>query len=648
VRAKLVTALDFCLANAGRGEAEAQSWLLAVLAGVDGDRWRTRARRAAARGDGPALAGLVEEAEAARQAPAFLALLAAAFLRGDVQDKIKIDLLRRAQQRYPGDFWLNHDLAHALYLGVHPGSLYRAVAADELPLVEQAIGFYRVALALRPASPGVYFNLGVALNAKGDLDGAIAAYHKAIALDRKLAPAHSNLGAALQARGDLAGALAACRRALALDPKLAAAHYNLGVALQARGDLAGALAAYRRALALDPKLGPAHTNLGNALQAQGDLAGALAAYRRATELDPKLVTAHCNLGVALQAQGDVTGALAAFRRALEIDPKFAPAHYNLGVALQAQGRLDDAIREYRRALDLDPKLAQAHTNLGNALHDQGDLAGALAAFRRALALDPKLALAHYNLGIVLQDKGEVAGALAAYRRATELAPKLAPAYCALGQALLEQGRFAEARAATRRCLDLLPPHHPLRQSVPQQLRQCERLLALDEKLPALLQGEVTPASPAERLALAQVCQYKQLYAASARFSAEAFADRPRLAEDLREGHRYHAARCAARAGCGRGQDAARLNETERARWRRQAGQWLRADLVLHAKRLESGHPADRTEVQQNMRHWLSDPDLVGVRGTEALAELPAEEREGWAKLWAEAEALRKKAQGKTK
>ena len=139
-----------------------------------------------------------------------------------------------------------------------------------------------------------------------------------------------------------------------------------------------------------------------------------------------------------------------------------------------------------------------------------------------------------------------------------------------------------------------------------------------------------------------------MYAASARFSAEAFADQPRLADDLRASHRYIAACAAARAGCGRGQGASRLNEEERARWRGQAQHWLRADLAVHANRLESGTPAVLAEIQQKMQRWLADPHLAGVRSAEALAKLPAEERPGWAKLWAEAEALRKKAQEETK
>jgi hypothetical protein len=38
------------------------------------------------------------------------------------------------------------------------------------------------------------------------------------------------------------------------------------------------------------------------------------------------------------------------------------------------------------------------------------------------------------------------------------------------------------------------------------VKQCERLVALDEKLPAVLCGKAEPADAAERLALGQLCQ----------------------------------------------------------------------------------------------------------------------------------------------
>jgi hypothetical protein len=51
--------------------------------------------------------------------------------------------------------------------------------------------------------------------------------------------------------------------------------------------------------------------------------------------------------------------------------------------------------------------------------------------------------------------------------------------------------------------------------------------------------------------------------AMARLYAEAFAAAPSLADDLGAGHRYNAARAAARAGCGHGADTTGLGEEER-------------------------------------------------------------------------------------
>ena len=41
-----------------------------------------------------------------------------------------------------------------------------------------------------------------------------------------------------------------------------------------------------------------------------------------------------------------------------------------------------------------------------------------------------------------------------------------------------------------------------------------------------------------------------------------------------------------------------------------------------------------------MAQWLTDPDLRSVREQAELANLPVEERAGWAKLWADVRDLR--------
>src|SRR5262249_20917227 len=152
-----------------------------------------------------------------------------------------------------------------------------------------------------------------------------------------------------------------------------------------------------------------------------------------------------------------------------------------------------------------------------------------------------------------------------------------------------------------------------------------------------------PAGDAQRLALARLCQepFKKLYAASFRFYREALVNDPKRA-DAQLGHRYDAACAAALAGCGQGKDAAGLTGAERARLRKQALDWLRAELDAWNRLL----PRARPVVVQRMRHWLADDNFAGVRGARALAQLPEAERPAWRDLWADVAQTLTRAQGK--
>jgi hypothetical protein len=120
----------------------------------------------------------------------------------------------------------------------------------------------------------------------------------------------------------------------------------------------------------------------------------------------------------------------------------------------------------------------------------------------------------------------------------------------------------------------------------------------------------------------------------------------RLAEDLGAGYRYNAACAAARSGCGQGKDADKLDDRERARLRRQALTWLRADLATWRKHLEANETKFRPAVQQTMQHWLSDTDLARVRDPGALPRRPEAERQDWQMLWADVQELFARARGR--
>lgn len=176
------------------------------------------------------------------------------------------------------------------------------------------------------------------------------------------------------------------------------------------------------------------------------------------------------------------------------------------------------------------------------------------------------------------------------------------------------------------------------------VRQCELLLALGPRLPALLRGEDAPDDPTQQLALASLAQLprQRRYAAAARLYARAFAADPTLADDREALPRYSAARAAALAAAGRGEGAADLGEPERAGLRGQARDWLRAELSVCAKQVRRG-PGGRALARPVLQDWRVDPALAGVRDPEALARLPEAERRAWQQLWRDLDALLEQA-----
>jgi serine/threonine-protein kinase len=688
VREVLVAALGDWAFCAGR---QRRAWLLEVarLAAPD-PSWRDGVLDPAAWDDAAVLARRVSGEQAMKQLPQLLTVLGVR-LRGKEAE----ELLKGAWERHPGDCWINLALGNALLEGKNPGEAmgYFRVALALRPgtsavhnnlgnalskqgqvaeanaeykkaididpkagiphfnlgnalrdqhRVQEAIAEYKKAIDLDPRLARAHINLGTALRQKGQVAEGIAAYRKAIEIAPQYSSPHNNLGNALLSQGQSAEAVAEYQKAIALDPKDAEPHNGLGVALHHRGQFVEAIAAFRKAVELEPKFTSAHDNLGNALRARGQVAEAIAAHRKAIDLDPKYASAYNNLGLALSDRGQVAEAIAAYRKAIDLDPKDAKAHYNLGLALHGQGQVAEAIAAYRKAIELDPRDATAHNNLGNALSTQHQVAEAIAAYRKAIKLDPKDAVPHYNLGNALGAQGQLGEAIAEFRKSINLNPKDAKTHGALGEALLQQGQYTEAKQATQRALDLFPANHPLREFASRQLRQCEVMLTLEQKLAAVLKGESPPADAAEQVGLAVLCIGKKRYADARRFYAGAFAAQPKLADDLEGGHRYNAACCAALAAAGKGEGATHLDDKERARLRREALGWLRADLSLWTKQAADGTPKAEA-VRKTLQHWQQDTDLASLRDPDALEKLPKADSAEWQKLWIDVEGLRKRA-----
>jgi hypothetical protein len=132
---------------------------------------------------------------------------------------------------------------------------------------------------------------------------------------------------------------------------------------------------------------------------------------------------------------------------------------------------------------------------------------------------------------------------------------------------------------------------------------------------------------------------RRRYAAAARLFAAALESEPARTQDRRAQYRYEAACSAAAAGTGHGEDDPRPGAAARTAMRRQALEWLRAELTAWAASSREASSDAREDLARALRHWKSDPALSCVREAEALTKLPPEERTDWKVLWSDVDAL---------
>jgi predicted O-linked N-acetylglucosamine transferase (SPINDLY family) len=313
--------------------------------------------------------------------------------------------------------------------------------------------------------------------------------------------------------------------------------------------------------------------------------------------------------------------------------------------LTRQGKFDETIAEIKQAIRLNADVPEFHTGLGSALQAQRKVNEAIAEYREAVRLNPNLADSHVRLGVALNDQGKAGDAIAEYREAIRLKPDLARAHALLAFALRDKGELTEAMSEMRKARDFGKVNPRFTQGIEGALAELEQMVALDKKLPSVLSGHVKPTSAAEVIGFAKLCQRKKLYGASARFWAEAFRSDRTLADDANARNRYNAACAAVLAASSQGKAEPPLDLGAQARLRRQALDWLKAELAAWNTRISGNDPQARADAERTLKWWQADTDLARVRGSDALARLPESEGKDWQTLWADVEALLKRSRG---
>ncbi|MEO5358125.1 MAG: tetratricopeptide repeat protein [Nitrospirae bacterium YQR-1] len=243
---------------------------------------------------------------------------------------------------------------------------------------------------------------------------------------------HNNLGNALFAAGQTEGALKEYLEAVRLKPQYYEARYNLGKAYEKLKKPELAELEYKEAIRLKPDFAEAFNNLGGIYEKRGDRQLAFSYYAKAVACKSEFPEAINNIALMFESEGNFNAAHQQYLKALSIEPDYEATHNNLGNLYFKLQRLPEALKHYQRAVALKPDFAEAHNNLGNCYDEIGNLSDSIKQYTIAAKLKPDFAEAHNNLGTAYARAGRVEEAKRQYEEALRLKPDYEEAAYNLG------------------------------------------------------------------------------------------------------------------------------------------------------------------------------------------------------------------------
>jgi protein O-GlcNAc transferase len=208
-----------------------------------------------------------------------------------------------------------------------------------------------------------FYNLSATcFSERGKFIAVVKCYQHVIDIKPESPVVHNNLGLAFHSLSQFDEAIQSFSKAFTLKPDYAEAYFNVGITLSKVGHLDDAVRSYQIALKINPNFADAHNNLGNILSDLGQLDKAINNFIQAIKIKPDYAEAYNNYGITLKKLGQFNAAVKIYQKTLAVDPDYALGHYNLGNIYKDLGQLDAAVKSYEKALTIKPKYIEAHNN----------------------------------------------------------------------------------------------------------------------------------------------------------------------------------------------------------------------------------------------------------------------------------------------
>ena len=278
---------------------------------------------------------------------------------------------------------------------------------------EQSVKLLRDVIAADPKVIDAWFMLGNQYFQDGRYEEAIGFFKKALELKPDYDLPLINLANSYRALGQYDAALAGYEHYLTIDPKNPYVRYQMGEIYMDRNDLASAEREFRKALEIDPKTATAQVALGAVAMNRGDMGAAEKEIRHALEVKPDVRLGHYNLALIAESREDWNTAVAEYRKELELHPSAYKASFNLGRLYERLGDRQNQVALLKQSVQTNDKFAEGYLYLAKAYLDEGALDPAMTAARKGLqfgAKSPVAPLGHFVMAGVYSQRGKVADA----------------------------------------------------------------------------------------------------------------------------------------------------------------------------------------------------------------------------------------------
>lgn len=421
--------------------------LVAIANAADSDAWRRSVRNALVSGNSSELSRLAKSEDLKSVRPELVAWFAASLRQMRKLDDAK-RILEYGYKSNPDDFWINYEMGRCLT---------RKAESQE------AIGFARAAVALRPESAGARWSLAIALADAGQTEESDSVFESLLA---DLDPYVEMLG---KIASDLHNAGHFEKETIVLNlwldkaPNDAEPHARMAAICQIQRQLELSLEWAEKALRLDSENKTASFSKAFALSGLKRHKEAAEEYQRYTQLNPTYGGGFNNLGRSLQEIGRLDEAEKAFREAMRLQPGYSLPIINLRNLIQKKKRTPAIWRELRQlsaqlaqaeqatmriqrdVLGQNPRDTRTRLQLVQALQRSGDIFGAIEQAELAAGFDPDSARAHATLTLLYRRKGELDRAIEHGRKAVELDKQNQASRLVLAQVLTQKATGIEHR-----------------------------------------------------------------------------------------------------------------------------------------------------------------------------------------------------------